>query len=138
MTPLQPSQHLPTSGPLPRPASLDDAAQTLKAERIAAPRIDSCTFNCDEFTSVCPRTGQPDFGRVTIHVVPKDFGLESKALKFYLWAFRDEGMFCESLAERIVDDVFAAIEPRYVHVRVEQFRRGGIGLTVKASREQPR
>lgn len=129
------AHELPVSGPLPRPKSMSEAAQVLKQERIAVGFVSSCEFNCDEFTSVCPRTGQPDFGRVFIRYVPNQYGLESKALKYYLWAFRDEGVFCEGLAKRIADDVFEAIEPEFLSVTVEQFRRGGIGLTVTAERQ---
>ncbi len=125
---------LPRSGPLPRPLSVDEAADTLKAERIPLGNIQKCEFVCDEFTTLCPRTGQPDFGRVLISYLPRRFGLESKALKFYLWSFRESGAFCEALAERIADDVFAAIEPTMVTITVEQRVRGGIALTVQAIR----
>ena len=128
------AENLPRSGPLPRPESVNAAAAMLEAERINAGRVASCNFVCDEFTSVCPRTGQPDFGRVVIYYVPRIYGLESKALKFYLWSFRDEGAFCERIAERIADDVERAIEPHFLCVTVEQFPRGGIKLIVKAKR----
>lgn len=130
------SETLPTNGPLPRPRSLVEAAQVLHDEAILLgdEAVTSCEFRCDEFTSVCPRTGQPDFGKITIFYLPSERGLESKALKFYLWAFRDEGMFCEGLAARIADDVQSAIAPKMLCVTVEQFRRGGIGLVVKSKR----
>ncbi len=125
---------LPKSGPLPRPNSLDEAAISLRNERIEAPDVSQIRFACEEFTSVCPRSGQPDFGTVSISCEPGEWALESKALKFYLWAFRDEGMFCEQLAARIAADVMAAIEPSSCCVTVTQNRRGGIGLVVTAHR----
>ena len=130
------NQKLPPSGPLPRPRSLAEAAATLRAERIEVSGVDSIFFRCDEFTSTCPRTRQPDFGSVEICFTPDGFGLESKALKFYLWAFRDEGMFCEALAARIADDVFAATGAKSCKVVVKQNARGGIALEVLAAREK--
>ena len=89
---------------------------------------------CPEFTSLCPKTGQPDFGTVTIEYVPAKRCLESKALKYYLWSYRNEGAFCEALAAQIADDVVYAIEPQTVVVRVTQNVRGGIALVAEASR----
>ena len=126
---------LPHQGPLPRPESLEQARQVLSDEAFPAPAVDSVRFEASEFTSICPRTGQPDYGTVIIEYGPNERCLESKALKFYLWAYRDEGAFCESLAAQIADDVIAAIAPRWVKVEVRQNVRGGIGLVAVASRE---
>jgi 7-cyano-7-deazaguanine reductase len=87
-----------------------------------------------EFTSLCPKTGQPDFGTVTIEYVPREQCLESKALKYYLWSYRNEGAFCEALAAQIADDVVYAIQPKSVTVRVTQSVRGGIAIVAEASR----
>src|SRR5512142_39302 len=100
---------LPRSGPLPRPASVAEARETLRAEAFDAPDTQRVRMEAVEFTSVCPKTGQPDFGRVVIEYVPARRCIESKALKFYLWSYRDEGAFCEALAARIADDVVYAI-----------------------------
>lgn len=128
---------LPRYGPLPRPRSLEEAVEVLRRERFPAPAVDLVEFEAYEFTSVCPRTGQPDFGRVVIRYQPDAYCLESKALKFYLWAFRDHGAFCESLAAKIADDVMAAVEPHWVEVVVHQNPRGGIGLRATAVRRKP-
>jgi len=92
------------------------------------------TLDATEFTSICPRTGQPDFGEVSIEYVPDERCLESKALKFYLWAYRNEGAFCETLAARIADDIVYAIEPKAVRVEVHQNIRGGIRIVAVAGR----
>ena len=125
---------LPASGPLPRPESIEQAREVLKAEAFAAPDVQVITLDATEFTSICPRTGQPDFGEVSIEYVPKLHCLESKALKYYLWAYRNEGAFCETLAARIADDIVYAIEPKAVRVEVHQNVRGGIRIMAAAGR----
>ena len=125
---------LPAFGPLPRPESIEQAREVLKAEAFAAPDVQVITLDATEFTSICPRTGQPDFGEVSIEYVPKLRCLESKALKYYLWAYRDEGAFCETLAARIADDIMYAIEPKAVRVEVHQNVRGGIRIMAAAGR----
>ncbi len=125
---------LPASGPLPRPESIEQAREVLKAEAFAAPDVQVITLEATEFTSICPRTGQPDFGEVSIEYVPNQHCLESKALKYYLWAYRNEGAFCETLAARIADDIVYAIEPKAVRVEVHQNVRGGIRIVAAAGR----
>ena len=126
---------LPRTGPLPKPESPDEAREVLKAESFDAPDVQRVTMDAHEFTSICPRTGQPDFGTVTIEYEPGKRCLESKALKYYLWSFRDQGAFCESLAARIADDVVYAIKPQWVKVQVHQNTRGGISLVAVAERQ---
>ena len=128
---------LPASGPLPRPRDPEQGRDVLRAEAIPAADVQEVTLRALEFTSLCPKTGQPDFGRVTIDYVPGERLLESKALKFYLWSFRDEGEFCETLAARIADDVVYAVAPRWVRVMVEQDARGGIEIAATAERGEP-
>ncbi len=125
---------LPASGPLPQPESLEQAREILKAESFPAPDVQVVTLDATEFTSICPRTGQPDFGEVSIEYVPDERCLESKALKFYLWAYRNEGAFCETLAARIADDIVYAIAPKAVRVEVHQNIRGGIRIVAVAGR----
>jgi len=125
---------LPAKGPLPPPENPREAREVLKAEAFPAPNVQLVTMTGTEFTSLCPKTGQPDFGTVTIEYVPKDRCLESKALKYYLWSYRNEGAFCEALAAQIADDVVYAIKPKSVTVRVTQNERGGIALVAEASR----
>ena len=125
---------LPASGPLPRPRDPEEGRETLRTEAIPAADVQRVRLRALEFTSLCPKTGQPDSGRVTIDYEPRDRCLESKALKFYLWSFRDEGEFCETLAARIADDVVYAVAPRRVRVEVEQNVRGGIEIFATAER----
>ena len=125
---------LPASGPLPKPENPREARDVLKAEAFPAPNVQLVTMTGTEFTSICPRTGQPDFGTVIIEYEPATLCIESKALKYYLWSYRNEGAFCESLAAQIAEDVVYAIEPKSVTVRVTQNVRGGIALVAEARR----
>lgn len=125
---------IPSSGSMRRPTGPDEGREVLRTEAFPAPDVASVTLTAQEFTSICPRTGQPDFGTVAIEYTPTQRCLESKALKFYLWSFRDEGAFCESLASRIADDVVYAIEPEHVTVEVRQNVRGGIAIVAVAER----
>lgn len=129
---------LPSSGPLPRPGDPEEGRNALRSEAIPAPDTQRVLLRGLEFTSICPRTGQPDFGRVTIDYRPRELCVESKALKFYLWSFRDVGEFCETLAARVADDVMFAIEPYWVRVEVEQNARGGIEIVATAERGEQR
>ena len=90
-------------------------------------------FTTSEFTSMCPVTGQPDYATITIHYIPKDRCVESKALKLYLRAFRNQGVFAEGIVNRILDDLIAAIKPQSATVIGDFTPRGGIGLCVEAS-----
>ncbi|MFQ5551133.1 MAG: preQ(1) synthase [Gemmatimonadales bacterium] len=126
--------NLPSTGPLPRPGTPDEAREVLKLESFEAPDVQYVELEAEEFTSVCPRTGQPDFGTVVIEYTPGARCLESRSLKYYLWSFREVGVFCESLAACIADDVVYAIEPRDVTVTVTQDPRGGIGIVAQATR----
>jgi 7-cyano-7-deazaguanine reductase len=131
---MSPAKELPPIGPLPRPENPDEAREVLRREAFPAPDVQLVTLEATEFTSVCPRTGQPDFGTVTVEYMPAERCLESKSLKYYLWSYRDEGAFCETLAGRIVEDVVFAIEPRFVRVQVSQNVRGGIAIVALAER----
>jgi 7-cyano-7-deazaguanine reductase len=88
-------------------------------------------FETDDFTSVCPVTGQPDFARITIDYVPDRSCVESKSLKFYLAAYRNERAFNEAVTNRILDDFVKACAPREAVVVAQFSARGGIALTVK-------
>ena len=90
------------------------------------------TLQTEEFTCVCPMTGQPDFARIKIQYVPDKRIIESKSLKLYLWSFRNEGVFHEHVTNVILDDLVAALKPRWCKVNAEFSIRGGIGITVDA------
>lgn len=126
--------YIPSSGPMKRPESPEQAARVLAEQAFDAPNVQLVSITSSEFTSLCPITGQPDFGTVSIEYQPGIKCLESKALKFYLWAFRNEGSFCESLAARIADDIVNAIQPRHLKVTLTQTPRGGLGILVVATR----
>jgi len=85
---------------------------------------------CPEFTSVCPKTGQPDFGTLTFTYVPEAKCVELKSLKLYLQQFRNEGIFYENAANRILDDLVAVVEPRRMKLVAAFTARGGITTTV--------
>ncbi|MDR3228205.1 MAG: preQ(1) synthase [Puniceicoccales bacterium] len=86
----------------------------------------------EEFTSLCPATGQPDFGVITIRYIPGPRIVESKSLKLYLWSFRNEGCFQEHLVNNILSDLETALDPVWLEVVGEFAPRGGIGITVRA------
>lgn len=94
------------------------------------------TLDCDEFTSLCPVTQQPDMARIIITFAPRVACLESKSLKLYLQTYRNEGMFCEALAAQIAADIDMALRPAWCEVEVQQKRRGGIAITARARKEQ--
>ncbi len=83
-----------------------------------------------EFTCLCPKTGQPDFATIYLNYIPDQKCVELKSLKLYYWSYRDEGAFHEAVTNRILDDLVAAIAPRYMRVRAEFNVRGGIYTNV--------
>jgi 7-cyano-7-deazaguanine reductase len=89
-------------------------------------------FETDDFTSICPVTGQPDFAQIDIDYVPDRLCVESKSLKFYLASYRNEHAFNEAVTNRILDDFVKACSPREVIITAQFSARGGIALTVRA------
>jgi len=89
-------------------------------------------IDCPEFTSMCPKTGLPDFGTIHIRYVPDERCIELKALKYYLLDFRNKGIFYESATNQILDDLVGACAPRRMTVEGEFTPRGGIKTTVIA------
>lgn len=85
-----------------------------------------------EFTSLCPKTGQPDFANIYIDYVPNELCVESKSLKLYMFAWRNEGSFMETITNRILNDFVAACNPRWCEVRGEFNPRGGLKIDVVA------
>lgn len=94
------------------------------------------TLATEEFTCLCPATGQPDFAAITIAYVPGKWILESKSLKLYLWSYRDEGVFHEHVVNAICDDLVRVLDPQWVEVTGVFNARGGIGITVVAAHER--
>ena len=90
------------------------------------------SISCPEFTSVCPRTGQPDFGQITIEYCPEKLCIELKSLKYYMQSYRDEGIFYEALTNDILDDLAGVCEPRWMKVTAGFTPRGGISTEIVA------
>jgi 7-cyano-7-deazaguanine reductase len=95
-------------------------------------------IRCPEFTSVCPKTGLPDFGEIRINYVPDQLCLELKALKYYMIEFRNQGIFYEAVTNQILDDLVGACKPRRMTVTGDFSVRGGISTSVIAEYESAR
>src|SRR5437867_7833767 len=93
------------------------------------------SFECPEFTCLCPRTGQPDFATIRIRYVPDKQCVELKSLKLYFWSYRDEGAFHEAVTNRIMDDIVSTLHPRRMTLEADFSVRGGIHTVVTASHE---
>jgi 7-cyano-7-deazaguanine reductase len=87
-------------------------------------------IQCPEFTSVCPKTGQPDFGGIYITYAPSKLCLELKSLKLYLQQYRNQGIFYEAVTNRILDDLVEACSPRWMDIVSQWQPRGGIATKV--------
>lgn len=90
------------------------------------------SFECPEFTCLCPRTGQPDFATIRIRYVPDQLCVELKSLKLYLWSYRNEGAFHEAVVNQILDHLVLALAPRRMSVEGDFYVRGGIHTIVHA------
>ncbi len=112
--PSQPSRELETF-PNPQPA-----------------RDYTIRIRVPEFTCLCPKTGQPDFAELLIEYVPDQLCVELKALKMYVWSFRDQGAFHEAITNQILADLVAATQPRFMRLSADFNVRGGIYTTVVA------
>ena len=109
-------------------------ARTLEA--VANPHPDrdyEVAMALPEFTCLCPITGQPDFATIRIRYVPDQHLVELKSLKLYMWSYRDEGTFHEDVTNRILNDLVAAIRPRWAEVTGDFSVRGGIKTDVRAA-----
>lgn len=95
------------------------------------------THIAPEFTSLCPKTGQPDFATITVEYIPDKLCVELKSLKFYLNSYRNEGIFFESVTNQILDDLVEVTKPRYMLITAEFNVRGGISSVIEAEYENP-
>ena len=95
------------------------------------------TFNCPEFTSLCPITGQPDFAKIVINYIPAERMVESKSLKLYLFSFRNRGEFHEDCENIIMKDLVKLMEPKYLEVKGVFTPRGGIAIYPFANYGKP-
>ncbi|MGB6065238.1 MAG: preQ(1) synthase [Desulfomonilaceae bacterium] len=114
-----------------------DKAKLETFPNVYSARNYTIAFDCPEFTSLCPITGQPDFAKISIAYIPDLKCIESKSLKLYLFSFRNTGMFHEEITNRILDDLVAACGPRWVRVRGAMNARGGISIEVTAEYSKP-
>ena len=113
------------------PSSPDEARLEV-FDNVYADRDYEIEFDCPEFTSLCPVTGQPDFGHIVLRYIPDKSCIESKSLKLFLFSFRNENTFHEEAVNRILDAVVAACSPRHAVVEGHFRPRGGIAINVKA------
>lgn len=120
---------IPIYGSITRPSGPDEGLRELREGLLewSGGEIE-ITYETDEFTTVCPTTGQPDFGSVKVTYWPDKKYIESKHMKFYLWSFRDFGIHCEKLAERIANEISEATGCLRVQAEVCQNARGGLSL----------
>jgi 7-cyano-7-deazaguanine reductase len=95
------------------------------------------THIAPEFTSLCPKTGQPDFATITVEYIPDKLCVELKSLKFYLNSYRNDGIFFESVTNQILDDLVSVTKPRYMLITAEFNVRGGISSVIEAEYENP-
>lgn len=91
------------------------------------------TINCPEFTSVCPKTGLPDFGTIIIEYIPNKLCIELKSLKYYLLGYRNMGIFYESATNKILDDLKNILKPKKITVTGNFTARGGISTSIVAT-----
>ncbi|MBI5517532.1 MAG: NADPH-dependent 7-cyano-7-deazaguanine reductase QueF [Deltaproteobacteria bacterium] len=121
-----------TLDPLPRRTVTRPSS---RLETFASPRpgrVFEVVFETEEFTCLCPMTGQPDFARLKITYVPDQLCIESKSLKLYLWSYRDRGAFHEAVTNQLLDDLVAAARPRWLRVEGDFLVRGGVRTRVSA------
>lgn len=110
-------------------------SESAKLEVFDNPRQErdySITIRCPEFTSLCPKTGQPDYGEIIIEYCPDKCCIELKSLKFYMQGYRSKGIFYEALTNKILDDLTAACRPRWMKITSRFRPRGGITTDVVA------
>jgi 7-cyano-7-deazaguanine reductase len=114
-------------------SGLPTSPEVAALDRVPNPHPDTvyvARFTCPEFTSICPVTGQPDFGHLVIDYVPNQWLLESKSLKLYLYAFRNHGAFHEDCTVAIGKRIAALIEPTYFRIGGYWYPRGGIPIDI--------
>ena len=106
-------------------------------ENPAPGRAFTIEHHCPEFTSVCPKTGQPDYGTIVFRYIPDQVCVELKSLKFYLQALRNEGIFYEAVPNRLLDDFVAVVRPRWVRIESRWTPRGGLNSNIVVEHPDP-
>ncbi len=108
-------------------------------ETFENPKIDrdySINFEIPEFTSLCPKTGQPDFANISIEYIPDKLCVELKSLKLYFASYRNKSGFHEDLTNQILDDLVTLLNPKYININAEFNVRGGIYTSVNVTHEK--
>ncbi len=131
MTKRKAKTRIPIHGPMDRPNSPKEGIEEMIKGRVKWLNDQGLRITAEttEFTSNCPSTGQPDFYKLKLSYTPRLYYIESKTLKFFLWSFRNEGYHCETLAKKLALGIKEAIGADDIVIILEQFPRGGIGLT---------
>lgn len=112
---------------------MDDKIKLLEVfENMYPDRDYTVIHTAPEFTSLCPKTGQPDFAIITMEYIPHKLCVELKSLKLYLNSYRNDGIYFESVTNKILDDLVSVTKPRYMLITAEFNVRGGISSIVKA------
>ena len=120
------------------PAPMAHASKSLETFPNPKPERDfAIHMQIPEFTCLCPKTGQPDFATLFLDYIPDAKCVELKSLKLYIWSFRTEGAFHEAVTNRILDDLVAALQPRFMRLTAKFFVRGGIFTNVVAEHRKP-
>ncbi len=115
---------------------MEDKIKLLETFENKYPERDyTVTHIAPEFTSLCPKTGQPDFATITLEYIPGDLCVELKSFKFYLQSYRNDGIFFESVTNKILDDLVEVTKPRFMKVTAEFNTRGGISSMIEAEYE---
>ena len=94
-------------------------------------------FHSDEVTSLCPKTGQPDFAKITVEYIPNELCIESKGLKLYLGSYRAQATFMETMTNNILQHLVDLVKPRWMKITGDFAARGGIGMIVTAEHHSP-
>ena len=112
---------------------MEDKIKLLETFENKYPERDyTVTHIAPEFTSLCPKTGQPDFATITLEYIPGDLCVELKSFKFYLQSYRNDGIFFESVTNKMLDDLVEVTKPRYMKITAEFNTRGGISSVIEA------
>ena len=117
---------------------MSDKLKILETFENAYPSRDyNITHSTPEFTSLCPKTGQPDFATIILEYIPDKLCVELKSLKLYLQSYRNDGIYYEAVTNKILDDLVASCKPRYMKITAEFGVRGGIASVIEAEHIGP-
>lgn len=115
---------------------MNDKAKIIEVFENKFPARDyNIVHTAPEFTSVCPKTGQPDFATIILEYIPDKYCIELKSLKLYYNSYRNDGIYFESVTNQILDDLVEACQPRYMNITAEFNVRGGIGSVIEVEYE---